>query len=214
VDLARTIGDPVLLGECLVAYGLVGDSLERKAIFHDVLAVTRRSGDRIETGWSHNNLGDSLLADDDLEAARQHLEQARAILQEVGSPSPLPVVNLGWANLRQGNLDAANAAFTEALHGAEKLHYRHDASTAVLGLACAAAALHDWERAARLLGFADGELQDCGASWPALEQTYREQSLADVERQLGAEFERYYDSGRTGDRSDIIDYALSHRHIP
>jgi hypothetical protein len=214
VDLARTVGDPVLLGECLTGYGLVGDPLERKAIYKEALAVTRRSGDRITTGWSHNNLGDSLLAEDDLLAARHHLEQARAILLEVGAPSPLPAMNLGWVYLRRGDPDAANAAFTEALHGLEALQLRHDASAAILGLACSAAARRDWERAARLLGFADTELQDCGASWPAVEHTYRGQALPDIERQLGAEFERYYDSGRASDRSDLIDYALGQRHIP
>jgi tetratricopeptide (TPR) repeat protein len=213
VDLARAVGDPVLLGECLVGFGLVGDPLKRRAIYQEALAVTRRSGDRINTGWSHNNLGDSLLADDDLEAARHHLERARAILQEVGAPSPLPVLNLGWVHLRQGDPDAADAAFTEALHGLEALQLRHDASAAILGLACSAAAQCHWQRAARLLGFADTELQDCGASWPAVERAHREEALPDVERQLGAEFDRHYDSGRAGDRSDLIDYALGQRHI-
>jgi len=84
----------------------------------------------------------------------------------------------------------------------------------ILGLACTAAAQRDWERAARLLGFADGELQHCGASWSDPERTYREQSLTNMERQLNAEFDRHYDSGRAGDRGDLIDYALSQRQIP
>jgi predicted ATPase/DNA-binding SARP family transcriptional activator/Tfp pilus assembly protein PilF len=214
VDLARIVGDPVLLGECLVAYGLVSDPLERKNIYYEALAVTRRSGDRINTGWSHNNLGDSLLADDDLEAARQHFEKARVILREVGAPSLLPVVNLGWVHLRQGDLKAADDAFTEALHGLELLHFRRDTSVVLLGLACTAAAQRDWERAARLLGFADAELQNCGASWADPERTYREQSFTEVERQLGAGFDTHYDSGRAGDRGDLIDYALSQEQVP
>jgi hypothetical protein len=81
-------------------------------------------------------------------------------------------------------------------------------------LACTAAAQHDWEEAARLLGFADAQLQNYGASWSSPERTYREQAFPDVERQFGGEFERSYNSGRTGDRSDLIDYALGQRHIP
>jgi tetratricopeptide (TPR) repeat protein len=214
VDLARAMGDPVLLGECLAAYGLVCNPMERKAIYQEALAVTRLSGDRVNTGWSHNNLGDSFLREDDLEAARQHLEQARVIHREVGAPTLLPVVNLGWVHLRQGDLDAADGAFTEALRGLESLRLRRDASVVILGLACTAAAQCDWERAARLLGFADGELQNCGASWSDPERTYREESLINVERQLKAEFDRHYDSGRVGDRSGLIEYALSHRQIP
>jgi hypothetical protein len=203
------MGDPVLLGECLLAFGLVAeDPPVRKAIWQEALAVTRRSGDRISTGWSHNNLSDSLLIEDDLEAARHHLEQARTIFREVGHPNPIPTENLGWVHLRQGNLDGANAAFTEALHKCELMRDRRIASYVILGLACNAAAQCEWERAARMLGFADAELQGYGGSWPQLEGTYREQMLTDLQRQLGTAFDRCYDSGRTGYRSDLINFAL------
>jgi hypothetical protein len=78
----------------------------------------------------------------------------------------------------------------------------------ILALACSAAAEREWERAACLFGFADGELEDCGGSWYEPERTYREQSLAEVEGQLGAGFEACYDSGRVGERGDLIDLAL------
>jgi predicted ATPase len=124
VDLARAMGDPVLLGECLACFGLAADGpLERKAIFQEALEVTRRSGDRVYTGWLHNNLGDSFLSDDDLEAAREHLEQALAILREVGHPNPLPVVNLGWVHLRKGDLADASIAFTEGCTAANGLTF-------------------------------------------------------------------------------------------
>jgi predicted ATPase/DNA-binding SARP family transcriptional activator len=208
VELARAVGDPVLLGECLLNFGLVGDSRARWAISQEALDVTRRSGDRITSAWSHNDLGNLALVVDDLEAARHHLQQARAILREVGHPSPVPVGNLGWVHLRQGNLDLANAAFVEALLGFELLHDRRDSSYVILALACSAAAEREWERAACLFGFADGELEDCGGSWYEPERTYREQSLAEVEGQLGAGFEACYDSGRVGERGDLIDLAL------
>jgi predicted ATPase/DNA-binding SARP family transcriptional activator len=213
VQLARASGDPVLLGECLLGFGQAGDSGARKAACEEALAVTRRSGDRIHSAWAHNNLGDQALVDDDLEAAQHHLEQARTIFRELGAPSALPVSNLGWVHLRRGHLAAADAAFTEALRESERHQLRRFASFAILGLACCAAAQRDWERAARLLGFADGELQDCGASWSAPERTYREQTLSDVERQPGSRFDRSYDSGRTSDRSDLIDFALRQQDI-
>jgi predicted ATPase/DNA-binding SARP family transcriptional activator len=214
VDLARAMGDPVLLGECLAAYGLVCNPMERKAIYQEALAVTRRSGDRVYTGWSHNNLGDAFLIADDLDAAQHHLEEAKAILlHEVGQPNPVPLLNLGWVHLRHGNPESAKAAFTEGLHRCERAYLRRDASVAILGLACTAAAEEEWDRAACLFGFADGELQNCGGSWADPEQTYRQQSLTGVEGQLGAEFDRHYDSGRTGDRGDLIDFALSQQHI-
>jgi predicted ATPase/DNA-binding SARP family transcriptional activator len=213
VELARAAGDPVLLGECLVVFGQAGDSRARKAAYEEALAVTRRSGDRVTSAWSHNNLGDVALVEDDLEAAQHHLEQARTIFRELGAPSPMPVCNLGWVHLRRGHLAAADAAFTEALHEFELHQLRRDASFAILGLACCAATQRDWERAACLLGFADGELQDCGASWSDPERAYRQQSFSDVERQPGSSFDRSYDSGRTSDRADLIDFALRQRDI-
>lgn len=209
VELARAIGDPVLLGECLV---WVSPSLGR-AVYEEALAVTRRSGDRAYTAWSHSNLGDLALTEDDLDAAQHHLEQARAIFRELGVLVPMAVCNLGWLDLRRGRIGAANAAFTEALHLSELYQFRRDASYPVLGLACSAAAEAQWERAACLLGFADHELQACGESWEALERTYRQQTLSDVERQLRREFHRHYDSGRTGDRNDLIDIALAQEHL-
>jgi predicted ATPase/transcriptional regulator with XRE-family HTH domain len=211
VQLARTVGDPVLLGDCLIACGNVADDPQErsKAIFQEALAVTRRSGDRVTTGWAHNSLGLCDLAAEDLQAARQHFAQAHAILDEVGDPTSIPKINLGWVHLRSGDTSAASAAFTEALRRFELVPARHAASYATLGLACTAAAQHDWKRAARLLGFADAELQRCGSgSWEELEQTYREQALADTQNQLGTSFDHCYDSGRAGERSDFIDLAL------
>ncbi len=214
VGLARAIGDPVLLGECLVDFGVDVSGPLTRAIYEEALTLTRRSGDRVNTAWSHNNLGNCALTEDDLEAAHQHLEQARAIFQELGILSPMLVCNLGWVDLRRGEIDAANGAFSESLHRAERYHFRRDASYAILGLACSAAAERAWERAACLLGFADQELQNCGASWPEPEGTYRQQTLSAIERQLGADFDRCYDAGRTGDRSDLIDFALAQEHLP
>jgi len=214
VELARTVGDPVLLGECLVDFGADISGPLTHAIYEEALAVTRRSGDRVNTAWSHNNLGNCALTEDDLGAAHQHLDQARAIFREIGVLSPMLVCNLGWVDLRRGQIDTANAAFTESLHQAELYHFRRDASYAILGLACSAAAERAWERAACLFGFADEELHGCGASWPEPERTYRQQSVSDIERQLGSEFERSYDSGHAGGRNELIDFALAEEHCP
>jgi non-specific serine/threonine protein kinase len=215
VELARSVGDPVLLGECLLAFGEVSsDRPGASLILEEALAVTRRSGDRLTGALAHCDLGFTLLIQEDLEAARRHLERAREILREIGAPSGAPTTNLGWVRLRCGDLGAADAAFTEALRAAERRQKRLFGSFPVLGLACSAAAMGEWVLAARLLGFADGQLQDCGAVWPEPERTYREQMLSGAQRQLGTDFERRYDSGRAGDRSELIDLALGQQRTP
>jgi hypothetical protein len=124
-----------------------------------------------------------------------------------------PTVELGWIHLRCGNLDAADAAFTETLRVFERCHDRIFGSAPLLAFACSAAARRDWVRAARLLGFADRQLEDCGAAWTEPQRTYRDQLLADIQRQFGADFEGSYDSGRTSDRSELIDLALGETPI-
>jgi len=49
-----------------------------------------------------------------------------------------------------------------------------DYAIAILGLGCVAAARRDWERAAKLFGFADAEQASCGSVWLPPEKTYRE----------------------------------------
>lgn len=202
----------MLLGECLTTFAMFAGPLADQAVCEEALAVTRRSGDRTNTAWSHNTLGLRALAADDLKTARQHFGQARAILREIGDLTPEPVADLGWVHLRSGDPAAADSDFAETLRGFAQLHDRLLASYAILALACSAAAQRDWERAARLLGFADHELHNCGRSWNEPEQTYRKQSLADAECHPATEFGRCYDSERADDRSDLIDFALRQQH--
>ena len=68
------MGGAVLLGECLTTFALFGGPLADEAVYEEALAVTRRSGDPINTAWSHNNLGLRALAADDLKTARRHAQ--------------------------------------------------------------------------------------------------------------------------------------------
>jgi tetratricopeptide (TPR) repeat protein len=214
VAIARAIGDPVLLAECLVTYALGVDMATRHAAYGEGLAATNHSGDRVYAAWIHNNAADTALVEGDMAAARQHLEQAQRISAELGTPFPMSLVNLGWVNLCENDLDAAYGAFAEALRLAELQSLRRDGSFAVLGLGCVAAAQGDAERSARLFGFADMELADCGALWLVPEKTYRERWLTAVAGRLGHEHEGLYNSVRGADRRDLIDYALGPGPVP
>jgi hypothetical protein len=123
----------------------------------------------------------------------------------------MPVGNLGWVHLRRRKFGTANTTFTEALHGFELLHDRRLASYAILRPGVQRRGEREWERAAHLPGFADGESQDCGGSWPEPERTYRQQAFADIQRYLETGFDRCYDSGRAGERSDLIDRTSADR---
>jgi hypothetical protein len=58
------------------------------------------------------------------------------------------------------------------------------------------------------------ELSGCGGSWYDPERIYREQLPTLVTRKLSTEFDGFYNSGRVGERSDLIDFAIGQRRAP
>lgn len=213
LEVARSLGDLVLLGECLLAYSAYLHINSRpslaRAVYAEVLEVTSRSGDRIYEALAHNNYGDRALIAGDLETARDHLEQAQAIYAEIGKSEPILASNLGWVRFGYGDLTAAQATFARAVQMAELHRVRWYGSLAILGLGCVAAARQDWERAAKLFGFADGEQASCGAVWLPPEKTYRDRWAAETEHALGPQrFGSLHGSVQSIDRDSLIDFAL------
>jgi hypothetical protein len=219
VNIARSSGDAVLLGECLLCYGQYLNtnrprSLTR-AVYDELLEVTSHSGDRIYAALAHNNFGDWALIEGDLETAQGHLEQAEAIYAEIGKPEPILASNLGWVRFGYGDLTAAQATFAKAVQMAELHRVRRYGSLAILGLGCVAAARRDWERAAKLFGFADAEQAGCGSVWLPPEKTYRERWARETERALGSRrFASLHGSVQGTDRGSLVDYTLGGARRP
>ena len=218
-EIARSLGDLVLLGECLLCYGQYLSNGSRpsltRAVYGELLEVTSRSGDRIYEALAHNNYGAWALIAGDLETAGDHLEQAQAICAEIGKFEPILATNLGWVRFGYGDLPGAQATFARALQMAELHRIRRDGSFAILGLGCVAAARQDWERAARLFGFADTEQASCGAVWVPPEKTYRDRWAKEIEHALGPRrFASLHGSAPGPDRDSLIDFALRRSTSP
>jgi predicted ATPase/class 3 adenylate cyclase len=210
VEIARDTGDLVLLGECLLAYGVaLVPLMAAEPVHREGLEVTRRSGDRFTASWLHNNLGDKYLTQGELGAARSQFEQALTICREIGAPAGAPLINLCWVHLLLQSVESAHAAALESLRESELTHSRVQSSYSILGLACAAAADQRWERAGGLLGFADSEMMACGGTWVDPELTYRDQLRAQVEEHLADGFDQHYEFGRSRTRAEMIELALS-----
>ena len=219
VGIARSSGDAVLLGECLLASSEYLRFSSRpsltRAVYDELLEVTSRSGDRIYEALAHNNFGDWALIAGDLETARDHLEQAQAIYAEIGKFEPVLASNLGWVSFAHGDLTAAQATFAKAMQMAELHRVRWHGSLAILGLGCVAAARRDWERAAKLFGFADAEQANCRAVWLPPEKTYREQWTGETEHALGPQrFASLHESGQSTDRGSLVDFTLGRSTSP
>ena len=203
--MARQAGDPVLLGECLVNYGLntTGDLPLCILVHEEAIRVTHQSGDRTWLGWAHNNFGNGLLTHKEISEARDQFERARAIFTEIGMPNPAPLINLGWVCLHIRDIEDAEDWFSQSVLIAHRHHMRHEGAYGVLGLACVSVRQRDFDRAARLIGVADAEIDACGQSWAEPERSYRQTALDTVKVRLGRGAETAYDSGRVNSAATI-----------
>ncbi|MGH3202279.1 MAG: ATP-binding protein [Streptosporangiaceae bacterium] len=201
VERARHLGDDILLGESLVSCILCCNLIEPAQsvqLLAEAIACTERSGDQLTSSILHNNAGADALGTGDIPAARTHLEQAAAATRAIGQESGVVTGLLGWVRRAEGDLDGARSAFETVLRMSRRHGEQMGIAYAGLGLACLAADLSDWHRAAVLHGVAQAFLDRTGEPWQDLEVRYRRDSLAEVRAHLGDEqADRAYAKGMT-----------------
>jgi predicted ATPase/class 3 adenylate cyclase len=213
VRRARRLGDDVLLAESLVVYLLCsGISLEparADRLFDEAIACTERSGDQFIRFALHHNASVYFLHAGDLAAARDHLEQAGEAAQATGVAGPYLPLNLGWVLRQENDPDGARDRFETALRISRRTGDRSGLAEANLGLACVAADLADWDRAATLHGTAHAFAGRAGQPWQDPIAGYRRDSLQKVRSSLGEDqFERAYAKGATLSLDQALDLAL------
>lgn len=119
-------------------------------------------------------------------------------------------VNLGWvARLENDPADAASR-FRAGLWQSRRTGERMGLAYASLGLACTAADLGDWQRAAELHGVAQSFLDRLTEPWQDLENGYRRDSMAKARAVLGGdEFDRAYSRGSGLSFDDAFSVAMT-----
>jgi predicted ATPase/class 3 adenylate cyclase len=218
VDRARQLGDDVLLAETLMTYLLCVNAIDpagSAGLFAEAIACTERSGDLLTKYTLHNNAGVHSLRVGDLRGAREHLEQAAAIMPVISERSHHVEVNLGWVARQESDLTAAVSRFHTALRQSRRAGERSGFAYASLGLACVAADLGDWLRAAELHGVAQAFFEQLAEPWQNPEDDYRRDSLAEVRAALGGdEFERVYSRGAALSPDDAFSLAMTGARTP
>jgi tetratricopeptide (TPR) repeat protein len=211
VQLARTPGDDVLLGEALSGYLMcrdVVDPARTEALYAEAIACTHRSGDQFFTGILHNNASVHALRMGDLAAALAHLEQAARARQAIGQRDATPVINLGWVLRLDGDPDGARSRFAAALGSSRRNGDHFSTAYATMGLACLAADAGDWSRAAVLHGIAQSFVDRIGEPWQDPEADYRRETLDQARAHLGHEqAEAAYARGLALSFEDALDLA-------
>jgi predicted ATPase/class 3 adenylate cyclase/Tfp pilus assembly protein PilF len=214
VERARQLGDDVLLGESLMGYLLSSDPsdpidpVRSEQLFTEAIACTERSGDQLITSLLHNNAGVHALRAGDIPAARAHLEQAAQAMEAIGEKDHHVPVNLGWVLLKESDPDAARSMFEAGLRMSRRNGERSGIAYASLGIACLAADLGDWYRAAELHGVAQAFLDRTGEPWQEPEARYRLDSLDQVRARFGDEqLKRAYAKGLALSLDEALDLA-------
>ena len=143
-------------------------------------------------------LGVALQMSGDLEGAR---EVMRERLESGRAANDYSIVFVESANLsmveRQlGNLDDAEALSREAVRITVESGNNMALPWVLNGLAAVTAAKSDHERAAVLLGAAEGLLDKAGGEWPPDERAQYEETLAALRAAPSADVERWTQTGR------------------
>jgi predicted ATPase len=212
VQRARRLGDDVLRGWSLMGYLLLFSDLigpRSGELFAEAIACTDRSGDRFVAGLLHNNAGAHALRAGDITAAQAHLERAAQAMQEIGADNQFVSVNLGWVLRQESDSRGAQEMFEASLRASRHSGERAALAYASLGLACVAADLADWDRAAKLYGTAQALVERTGEPWQEPEAGYRMDSLNKVRASLGEEqFQQAYAAGMALSLDQALDLAL------
>ncbi len=201
VDVARRIADPDEVARSLSDLGsdLLARGETKRAVALLEEAVATADG-HFALGVAQANLGYARLVAGDPGGAARALDDARALLDDVGDRRGVSatVFNLGLARLAEGAEEEAAAAFRSSLDVAGQVGHKLIISWCLLGLGAVAAGRGDGSRAARLIGAADAVLEAIGADLEPYEAGLRERALREVRERLGeVRFERSLAAGRS-----------------
>jgi predicted ATPase len=212
VQRARQLGDDVFLGSALMSLLMTSYILDPDGsgqLFAEAIACLSRSGDQLIAYNLHNNAGVQALMTGDMPTARGYLEQAMQGIRAIGEEDSVVSINLAWVLRAEDDPGAARAMFETAFRKGRRTGQRYVLAYASLGLACLAADLGDWERAAVLHGVAQAFLDRVGERWQEPEGDYRRDNISQIRAQLGDDrFELAHAEGMTLGFDDAVDVAL------
>jgi predicted ATPase/class 3 adenylate cyclase len=185
---ARLVGDDVLLGESFFAQLMFAEATEDRAasrLTTEALSCAQRSGDFFTMYAISASLSNDALAAGDAGTARDYAEQALRAIEVAGGDSHAMLVNLGWVLRLEGDPAQAKVKFAEAARESRRKGNHQGLAYSYLGLACAAADQHNWQRSAELHGIAQAFLDRTERPWQMLEARYRQESMDQVRAALG-----------------------------
>jgi predicted ATPase/class 3 adenylate cyclase len=206
---ARRLGDDLLLGMSLRAYLLAVEPAVSGPLYAEAIACTERSGDLGTNAALQNNAAEDALEMGDLPGARAHLQAAIRVADAIGYLPLVALGNMGHLLRAERDLEGAQARFAEALRASRRIGERRTIAGAISGLACLAADVGDWRRAAQLHGAAQALLEKTGHQWDASDIRQREECLEQIAAAVGdEELRRAYAEGLALSFDESVNLAL------
>jgi non-specific serine/threonine protein kinase len=193
-----------------------GEYARGAALLERSVAAARGAGDKHELASALTCSGDAARSEGDYDRAARLIEEALALTDELGylRVKAVSMHNLGQARQRQGHPEQAAALFWECLTLAGELGARRVAIHGIAGLGGTLAET-DPERAATLLGAAEGLLTSADARFATLDRADFDASVAVARsRLLAAAFAAAWNRGWRMTFEEAIDQARQSLESP
>jgi predicted ATPase/class 3 adenylate cyclase len=214
--IARELGDDQLIAEYLqLVAGTTADPDQRRRLHAEALAFAREVGDMLMESAELENLFSVELHAGRIEEGAKYLEQAAALADQIGGDFVVYLTrsNLGLLRLIQGRTAEAAPLVRGALLFGRRMGPGLVVGEMVFAAACVAAWQGDLDRAARLFGAGDVDIDASLAMrtilWSPAEQSLRERQQGHLRELMGDEaYEAAYSAGARMPTAQAWDLAL------
>jgi predicted ATPase/class 3 adenylate cyclase len=214
--IARVLGDDQLISECLqMVAGTTADSDGRRRLHAEALACARKVGDVLMESAELENLSSVELHAGRIEESARYLEQAAALADQIGGDFLVYLTrsNLGLLRLIQGQTAEAVPLVRSALLLGRRMGRSLVVGEMVFAAACVAAWQGELDRAARLFGAGDVDIDASLAMrtilWSPTEQSLREREQGRLKELMGdTAYEAAYAAGARMPMAQAWDLAL------
>jgi predicted ATPase len=212
--LSRDLNEGVLAARSLRQLALAaqeeGDHERESDLLKEAARLSRSVGDLRGVGIAANNLAHIPLLAGDYRRAADLFEESLSIAQQLGNEldRAAALLNLGQAELSLHDYRAATTHLSEALALARHIGIREVIVEALYALAAVAAGTDEAERAATLIGAAQGHA-DFGHVLEEFERRQLEGTVETIRMVLGDEgFEKALGVGRAMSLETAVEYVV------
>jgi len=216
IDLYNQVGNES--GAAWAAIYLSAMNLDSESEIQDYIRLARqcletfrRLGDQPGVAQALNILGELARAAGDYQKAQTYYEECLQVVKQTGEVfrEAMQYENLGVIAYHQDQYQRAEELIKQAVKLFRDLNTNYGMATCISTLAGPAAKLGNPQRAARLLGAANAELESLGTGHQPSDQIEIKMFILDVRQALSPEeFQKSWDEGQAMSIWEAVGYAL------